>query len=214
MKPKIMDEAEFRSDMKRLIAEDKHVDYFTELIKQFDYYKSTFEGIFAEPKQAIKDRNMVYSFLVEYKGAGGGSAKTLVMRVFNLMGNQTFEALASQTILSMGWVYDHMHGYELVGKKRLADPLHSGSSLAMFTEGWEDDPHPTYKTSQIHISDIDYSVQPKFEFMFDYGDGHTFIVTSKGTRMMVPLDSPSDFPLLIASSGGAPDQYPDLDGEE
>ena len=151
---------------------------------------------------------MVYYFFVEYKGMGGGGKKTLVTREVEILGRQTFEELARHIILSMGWAYDHMHGFELVGKKRLADPLFTASSLALFANGWEDDPHPTYKTDEIHISDIGYDVQPKFEFTFDYGDGHTFLITSTGYSKIHPDDDGSEFPRLMSSSGRAPEQYP------
>lgn len=210
MKPKITHGTEFTSEIKSLIAKGEHVDYFKELIRQFEYYQNVFEKIFTEPNQAKKTNNMAYSFLVQYKGMGGGGKKTLAIREFDILDNQTLEDLAKCIVLSMGWVYDHMHGYELIGKKRLSDPLHTASSLAIFAEGWEDDPHPTYKTNEIHISGIDYDVQPKFEFTFDYGDGHTFLVVSTGCSKIDPRDDLSDFPRLISSSGKAPEQYPPL----
>jgi len=196
--------------MEGLILKGEHADYFKELLRHFDHYQKVFGKMFAEPNQARKTKDMVYGFSVQYKGLGGGGKKTLATREFEILGYQTFEELAKVLVLSMGWTYDHMHGYELMGKKTLSDPLFTGSSLAIFAEGWEDDPHPTYKTSEVHISDINYYVQLKFEFTFDYGDGHTFLIVSTGYSKIDPRDQPSEFPRLIASSGTAPEQYPPL----
>lgn len=210
MKPKIINKAEFRLEMENLIAKGEHVDYFKELIRHFDHYHSVFEKIFVEPNQAKRTKNMVYGFLVQYKGMGGGGKKTIASREFEILGHQTLEDLAKIIVLSMGWAYDHMHGFELVGKKTLSDPLYAASSLAIFAEGWEDDPHPVYKTNEVHILDIDYVAQPKLELTFDYGDGHTFLIATTGHGKIDPREEPSEFPRLMASSGIAPEQYPPL----
>lgn len=210
MKPEIKYEAQFRSDMENLIAKGEHADYFKELIRQFDHYQNVFEKIFTDPNQASRTKNMVYDFWVQYMGMGGGGKKTLATREFEILGYQTLEELAKHIVLSMGWVYDHMHGYELVGKKRLSDPLYAASSLAIFAEGWEDDSYPTYKTNEVHISEINYDVQKKFKFTFDYGDGHTFLIFPTGYNKIDPRDEPSGFPRLMASSGKVPEQYPPL----
>lgn len=73
-------------DMRDLIAKkSEHADYFKELIRQFDHYQKVFEKIFNEPNQAKRTKNMVYDFLVQYKGMGGGGKKILAMRVLYLL---------------------------------------------------------------------------------------------------------------------------------
>jgi len=210
MKPKLNQSAVFKKTMNDLIKEDKHADYFKEVLKQFSYYQKTFSAIFLPNARKYYPKDFVYLFRALYMGMGGGSKEVLALRDIEITGNKTFYDLAKHIIVSMGWINDHMHGFELTGKKTLPDPLCTGSVLGMFAYGWEEDPHPFFNTDEIQIADVDYSKQSIFDFTFDYGDGHTFKIQYLGHDKMSRQDSDGDFPRLVASSGVSPEQYPPI----
>jgi len=129
-----------------------------------------------------------------------------------ILGNQTLEDLAEAIIFSMDWENDHMHGYgfpKKLGKKKFN---FFASPYAIYAPGWEDDPFPTYKTNQVKISQIDWRVYPKIQFVFDFGDGHLFDIALKETLPSIG-DEGETFPRLIDQRGIAPEQYPGLKDE-
>ena len=134
-----------------------------------------------------------------------------IWRDIELFGKQTFLALAEEIIDSMGWDNDHMHGFEIPEKRRKPDPFFTGSSNAFFAPGWEDDPHPTYKTDEISIQDVDYNKLPKLDFIFDFGDGHRFDIEFKGNRALKKNEKINDFPKVIDQRGIGPKQYPECE---
>jgi hypothetical protein len=197
--PKIEDES-FYKDINDVIAEKRHVEYLKEVIKQYEEYKK----IFAENFTDKNPRDAVYKFRVTYL------LKKLVWRDIEILGKQNFYDLADQIIFSMDWENDHMHGFDLKSSRK-PDPMMTGSSITIFAPGWEDDPHPVYKTNEIAIADLDYMKQPKLKFMFDYGDGHEFDIEFKGMRALNKGEKKTDFPQLIDQRGIAPEQYPEWD---
>jgi hypothetical protein len=197
MKPKIQ-EGDFYKIINHAISEGRHVDYLREVLKKYEEYKSEFEKNFTEENP----KNTVYKFRVNYL------LKRLVWREIELFGNQTFEDLAETIIDSMGWDNDHMHGFEFSGLDKRPDTLFTGSTIAFFASGWEDDPHPTFKFNKIHICDIDYVKQPKLEFTFDFGDGHRFDIEFKGIRKIAKNKMKNKFPCIIDQRGVGPEQYP------
>jgi hypothetical protein len=201
--PKVdkQDESGFKQSIEKAISEGRHVDYLKDVLKKYEDYLKTFSGIFT----STAPKSDIYAFEVVYE------YDRKVNRVIQILGSQNFEDLASHIILSMGWVNDHMHGFDLTGKKTLPASLDinsAPSSLSFYAEGWEDDPHPYYKTSQILISDIDYKKQPVLDFTFDYGDNHRFKITFIERNKIDRHDKLKDFPLLAESHGQAPVQYP------
>ncbi len=199
MKPKIK-EGDFYKSINGTIKEGRHVDYLKEVIKKYEEYKSEFEKSFT-------DKNLeddVYKFRAEYL------LKKPVWREIELLGKQTFLDLAITIIESMGWEDDHMHGFEFPGHDK-PDPLLTGSSIEFFAPGWDDDPHPTFKTDDIKIRDVDYVKHPKLNFIFDYGDGHMFNIIFKGARNIKRKEKVSGFPRVIDQRGVAPEQYPNYE---
>jgi Plasmid pRiA4b ORF-3-like protein len=192
------EEAEFKKAIDQAVSEGRHVDYLKDVLKKYDYYQKVFSGIFT----LTASKTDVYIFEVLYE------SDSKVSRVIQVLGSQNFEDLAGHIILSMGWVNDHMHGFDLIGKKLLPDPFYTAAPLSFFAEGWEDDPYPTYKSSQILISNIDYKKQPTLEFTFDYGDGHCFKISFLERIKKEPIDRLKDFPRLIESHGVSLEQYP------
>ena len=69
-------------------------------------------------------------------------------------------------------------------KKKKAGSVFYRIFKCFFAPGWEDDPHPTYKTDEISIQDVDYNKLPKLDFIFDFGDGHRFDIEFKGNRAL------------------------------
>lgn len=191
-------ESDFYASIERGVAQGNHVEYLREVVSKYEHYKKEFAKIFTD-KNPVKG---IYTFRVRYRN------KKMVWRDIELPGNYNFEDLAQGIIDSMGWVNDHMHGFEISEYDRKQGPPFTDSSLAFYTKYWEDDPHPTFKTNDIRICDIDYKKQPSFEFTFDYGDGHRFTVTYKGNRKQSDEDNLRDFPRLTDQRGVGPEQYP------
>ncbi|MBI5413053.1 hypothetical protein HZA42_01730 [Candidatus Peregrinibacteria bacterium] len=200
MTPKI-DDADFYKSINRAISEKRHVDYLQEVIKKYEEYKKEFEMIFTSKNL----KNSVYKFRVTYL------LKKLVWRDVELFGEQTFLDLAETIIDSMGWDNDHMHGFEIPEQQRKPDPFLTKSSNAFFAPGWEDDPHPTFKTDEICIRDIDYGKLPKLDFIFDFGDEHRFYIEFEGNREPERKEKKADFPRVIDQRGVGPKQYPEYE---
>ena len=198
MKPKIQED-NFIEDINNAIKEDRHPDHLLEILRQYKEYKKEFEQTFTDknPKDAI------YKFHVVYL------CKKSVWRNIEIRGNQNFDILADAIVVFMGWLNDHMHGFELLGIKTSLDRLGTGSRMEFFAPDMDNDSHPTYKTDEIHVYDLDYKKQTKLRFTFDYGDGHQFDVIFKGTRKLDEKEKPGQFPRLIDQRGVAPEQYPD-----
>ena len=197
MKPKI-NEGDFNKYINQTISEGQHVDYLKELIKKYEEYKNEFERNFADKNP----KNSVYKFRITYL------SKKPIWRRIELFGKQTFLDLAETIIDSMGWDNDHMHGFEIPKQERKQDPFFIGSSLAFFAPGWEDDPHPTFKTDEISINNIDYEKLPNLFFTFDFGVGHRFNIEFKGMRDVNKNERIGDFPKVIDRRGVGPEQYP------
>lgn len=210
--PTLWHDKAFRESIREQIEKGNHTEYFEEVLRYYAHYKKIFRSIFEPITEQSQLQRWVYTFDVQYMGIGGGGDTVQAYRKFEITGDRSFAELAAAIILSMGWVNDHMHGFELTGQKPLASPskdmLYVGSSLQMYAPYWEDDPHPTYKTSDVCIGDILYDKQPEFLFTFDYGDGHTFRIYQSKLEMMRREDDWHDFPRLLESHGIAPEQYP------
>lgn len=190
-------EGDFYEHINGAIAEGRHVSYLKEVIKKYEEYKKAF----AENFTAKNPKNAIYEFRVNYL------LKKPVWRDMEILGRQKFLDLAEEIIASMNWENDHMHGFDLK-YHRQPDPLITGSAISFFAPHWEDDPHPTFKTDQITIADLDYTKQPKLRFTFDYGDGHEFGVEFKKTRALGKKEKITDFPRVVDQRGVAPEQYP------
>lgn len=204
MKPKIpkIIEGDFHAVINDAIKKGRYVDYLKNTLREYEQYKKVFE-------QALTDKNpsdKTYLLRVTYL------EKKPVWRDILILGSQTFEDLAEAIIDSMGWDNDHMHGFSLPERQR-KDYFYY-TPFTFFVEGWEDDPHPTYKSNQIMICNINYDAYPKLRFEFDFGDSHMFEVHLTGIRKLQKGESVKTLPKIIDQRGIAPEQYPPLDEDE
>ncbi len=195
----IINEGDFYQSINQAISENRHVDYLKEVIKKYEEYKKAFAHCFTSERPS----DSIYEFRVTYL------LKKSVWRDIELFGEQTFLDLAEKIIDSMGWENDHMHGFELPEQNQKPDLFLTGSSNTFFAPGWEDDPHPTYKTDEICIQDIDYKKVPQLGFTFDFGDGHMFDIVFKASRERKKGEKVDGFPKIVDQRGVGPEQYPD-----
>jgi hypothetical protein len=189
---------DFYETIDKVIKEGRHVSYLKKVIKDFEEYQRVFLESFSDknPPEAI------YVFRVNYID------KHPVWREVAILGSQTFCDLALEIIHSMEWGNDHMHGFSM--KKIDGKTQNRYSEFSMYAPGWEDDPFPTYKTDKIKITDIDYTKHPKWNFVFDFGEGHEFDVELKKIDLKLKeKDFDRELPACIDQRGVAPNQYPD-----
>jgi hypothetical protein len=198
MKPTI-DEGNFHDVINKAMNEKCHVDYLKKVRKDYENYKKFFDSAIIDRKQPPT----VYKFKVEYL------LKKPVWRIFEICGVQDLDIFAEAIIDSMQWCNDHMHGFSFPTKKE--SKSFYVSPYTFYANGWEDDPHPTYKTDQIKIDNIDYAKFPKLRFEFDYGDGHLFDIHFLSSRPLGDREAVDEFPRLTDLRGVAPEQYPFCD---
>lgn len=202
MIPKIK-EGDFYESINRAIAEKRHVNYLKSCIKNFENYKKFFE-------LALTDKNpemQIYTFKVKYL------LQNSVWRVFEICGCQYLDELANAIIDSMDWENDHMHGFSFPDPMNKAKRFGS-SPFVIFGPEWEDDPHPTFKSDEVRIENVDYTKYPKLGFIFDFGDGHEFDIEMIGMRPIEKKEIADDFPKLTDIRGVGPEQYPPCDDED
>lgn len=202
MKPKI-DEGNFLKAINKAIAEGRHVEALNKYKEDYAKYLKFFnEQAFVEGDR----RKLVYRFKVTYLESSPFWEKT-VWRDIEILGSQTFDLFADFIIHSMGWDNDHMHGFRLPDHGE-RNSQYSVSPYEFFAPGWEDDPHPYFKSNQIKVNQINYERFPRLHFEFDFGDGHGFQVDFKGTRSLERKEQVSKFPRLTDQRGVGPEQYP------
>lgn len=196
-------ENDFYQSINAAISKGRHAEYLSSVLAEYEWYKTEFSKVFSHTQPS----GSIYLFHVVYKLKHG------VSRDIEILGNQSYEKLARIIVKSMGWQYDHMHGFTVVGPKR--KPYDSfmvqKSQLEFFAPNWNDDPYPTYKSSKIKINQINYTKYPRIEFIFDFGDGHRFDIKFVKERKVTLRDGKKKFPQLFDQCGIGPEQYPDAD---
>lgn len=193
-----IDEGDFYKGINTTISKKLHIGELREYIKEFEDYKKYFKNVFIDHKSEIN----VYTFKVNYL------LKKPIWRTFDILNIQNLNQFAEAIIESMGWMNDHMHGFSFPDPKYKIWQNYL-SKYTIYAPGWEDDPHPTLKTDEVKIGDIDYNKYPKLRFLFDFGDGHIFDIELTGTREYTKKDCIDDFPKLTDIRGVGPEQYPD-----
>jgi hypothetical protein len=195
-----IDDKDFYDSIQGAIDKKEHIDYFRGIIDEYEDYKTVMRAAFVQNQKAYFD---VFTFRVDY------ILKKPVWREFEVEGCQTFEEFADAIIASMGWGNDHLHAFYLPEKRKGRNYVYAHSPYCIESPGFDEDPHPTYKTNCIRIADLDYDKNPKLGFVFDFGDGHRFDIRYLGTRKSTKKDKYVLFPQLVDQRGVAPDQYPE-----
>lgn len=199
-KPKI-EESGFKKAINATIKEGRHVEYLEGVLEGYDWYCREFDKIFEDDP----DLKSIYEFRIVYQ------LKKNVWRDIAISGGQTFEQLAKAIVKSMGFAYDHMHGFTFPGveMKRKGGFSFERTLLEFFAPHWEDDPFPTYKSNQIKIGQVNYKKHPQLNFVFDFGDGHRFNIQYKDKGIKDSVVGVKKFPAVIGGKGTGPEQYPD-----
>lgn len=204
-----IEEGNFKQSVKDAIKTSRHKAYLEKVLIDYDKYVKVFADVFVDKYNL----NSVYVFKAKYL-----NSSKLIWRELALLGKHTLDDLADEIIWWMSWENDHMHAFILKSADIKEDNIYK--LPAIYSQEWEDDPHPVYKTNEVKMADINYKKYPKWGFVFDFGDGHEFEVEllrieEKFDRKL--YDSP--LPTCIDMRGVAPEQYPpqedqiDEDGE-
>ena len=201
--PTISGAKEFMDDMNRLIPETKdkfNKSYFEQWVKDFENYKDIYSKILTTTNKL----NDYYSFRISY------TLKTPVWREILCLGSDNLDELAEELIYSMGWDNDHLH--QFLPRTINGEFLGFYGRLSIKLEYPDDDEDwPSYKTQQIRIADIDWAKYPKWNFVFDFGDNHTFHIEHKGKLTKKEAYAKWYFeetPIVIDQRGVGPIQYP------
>lgn len=201
-----INEGNYRESISEALKIDRDKFQKEQLKKYLSDY-DLYQKVFSEAFTGKNPLGAVYSFRVTYQ------LKKPVWREVVIWGSQTFCDLAETIIKWMGWDNDHMHGFSM--KKVNGKTQMRYTDFTMYAPGWEDDPHPTFKTDEVKIADVDYQKHPKWGFIFDFGDGHEFdIELIKIDTKVNPKDFDEPLPTCIDQRGVAPVQYPPCDEDE
>lgn len=189
----------FQEVINRAIKQKRHEEYLKKVLEDYKKYQQVFLDAFTDKNPL----GAVYIFRATYLH------KSPVWRDIAILGKHTFCDLADTIVEWMGWANDHMHGFSM--KKVFGETQHGYTSFSIYAPGWEDDPHPTYKTNEVRVADVDYKKHPKWGFVFDFGDGHEFDIELKKIDEGVKVkDFGEPLPTCIDQRGVAPIQYPGL----
>jgi hypothetical protein len=129
------------------------------------------------------------------------SKKTKVSRTVSILGKQSLYNFAEGIVDSFDFCFDHCFGF-FDNLKNWTDSLNSYELFVDIPDVACDSPE-SKSVKKTKVQDL-FSINDKMLFLFDYGDGWEFIIQLK------KIDSPDmkkSYPLLIDSSGKAPEQY-------
>lgn len=199
----IIDEGNFQKSIGEAIQAKRHVSFLKQVLIDYEEYKRVFSEIFLSQNLS----RTIYVFRFNYLD------KHPVWRDIAILSNHTFGDLADTLVESMDWDNDHMHGFS--PKKFDGKTLGRYTPFSIYSSGWEDDPHPTFKTNQVKIAHIDFQKYPKWNFVFDFGAGHEFDVELRSINYKsVGKELDKSLPTCINQRGVAPLQYPEYDGPD
>ncbi len=204
--PPIEGEKSFYVSINEAITRGDHVDALEDIVKEFEDYKLYMRDVFVKNEPAYEK---VFKFHVEYL------LKKPVWREFEIKGCQSLEELADGVIDSMCWDNDHAHAFFFPKEKGRGDFMDFHSPYSIDSRHLDNDQYPTYHSCNIRIAEIDYARFPMINFIFDFGDGHQFILKSLGVRPEKKSDFMTFMPKMIDQRGVGPEQYPNFveDGE-
>ncbi len=198
MKP-IIDDHGFEKMVQTMITKKQHADYMKQALDEYRAYWHFMNDAFLD-----QPRKEVFIIRATYR------QEKHVWREIEILGTQTLADLASSIVESMDWVEDHLHGFWFPDRRR--NRIYG--DYGIFHEAMEDDPHPTFKTKDVFISQIDWKTYPKIGFVFDFGDGHEFDIEVKATREKESSDNKKSFPRLIDQRGISSAQCPPCEEDD
>lgn len=170
-----------------------HKDHLHQVIESYNAYLTNFSTYL------LADTSL-HCFRVTYDNAD-------VWFDVTLSGSDTFYDFALTIVKTMGWINDHLHGFDFDTHNPLDTSLPSiPSNACLYSPDWDDDQYPVVKTSEVTIGSVNYERLPKFDFTFDYGDCHDFTITYNG----IPSSSFAETtPFVGDIHGTPPEQYPE-----
>jgi hypothetical protein len=137
-----------------------------------------------------------------------------LVRDIEIPASHSLAGLAKAVIGAFGWSFDHAYGfYDCLGH-RIHDSQERYELFAdMGDDGFIDDGPPARSVKRTKVGQVFIAPGGKWQFLFDYGDDHRFIVETLGFG---EVEVGGRYPRVIASMGKAPQQYPpeDDDGDE
>lgn len=198
MKPVITD-FDFEQAAEHMIKEKRHAHFMKQALKDYRAYQSFFSNAFLdEPSEDLFRIRATYRL------------QKNLWREIELLGTQSLANLASKIIESMEWDEDHLHGFWLPDARR----NRFFGDYGIYHKDAEDEPFTKFKTTDIPVSQIDWSHHPILGLVFDFGAGHEFDITLKMRRPFKKSDKMNEFPRLIDQRGIAPEQYPEEEPED
>jgi hypothetical protein len=144
-----------------------------------------------------------YTFRVRILGgfyAPPGARRT--WRELELTADQTLADLGDGIPLAFGFDDPHLWSFFLIGK-----PWDRSNEYALSADDAFSDP----KKGADALAVLQVPADREFLFLFDYGDEWHFGIKLTGTGQSIRPGV--SYPLLVATHGNAPPQYPEIDGE-
>lgn len=120
---------------------------------------------------------------------------------------QSLSTLARAIVEAFGFDFDHCYGFY----DNVVDIYESKEMYELFTDLGEDPSPGAAGVERTKIARAFPRVGKTMCFLFDYGDGWHFTVT---LLEKTPVDRKTRYPIVTASTGEAPEQYPPLDEED
>ena len=132
---------------------------------------------------------------------------TFCTRTIDIKGSSSLAKLAEAIIDAYDFDFDHAFGFY----DNLNNPYKSNESYTLFADMDDTDPSEDGKSVKKTKLSSAFEAGKTLAFLFDYGDDWLFNVNCSSIGK---ADPDIKYPLVIASKGKAPEQYPDYDDDE
>lgn len=149
----------------------------------------------------------IFRFKMSLRGGQGESfPANYCTRTIDIKGSSSLEKLARTIIDAYNFDFDHAFGFF----DNLNNPYRSNESYTLFADMDDiDTPKNAKGVKKTKLSSA-FEAGKTLVFLFDYGDEWIFHVNCSSVGK---TDPDIKYPLVIASKGKAPEQYPDYDEE-
>ncbi len=203
-KPQInsKDEKAYCKAMQAGMSKGEHKMFFESNLQEFEQYKKFMDENLVEADTSAMDT--IYKVKITYQ------LKKNVWREYEVYGYETLSELAEDLIDSMGWMNDHLHSWWFKGKEG-KEMRHWYNMYEIGCEYSEDESYPAIHDDKVCIANINFDINKKLGFAFDFGDDHRFLLELISKRKEEKSDHMRAFPLLVDQRGVGPEQYPPLE---